>query len=78
VALRGTLGDFSLADILQLIGLQRKTGLLVLQRGEERVQVVFENGRVVAAETSLRAPRGGSASTCCAPASSPSRASRPR
>jgi hypothetical protein len=58
VALRGTLGDFSLADILQLIGLQRKTGLLVLQRGEEQVRVGFENGRVVSAETSLRAPEG--------------------
>ena len=58
MALRGTLGDFSLADILQLIGLQRKSGLLVLQRSEERVQVAFDNGRVVAAETSLRAPEG--------------------
>jgi hypothetical protein len=58
VALSGTLGDFSLADILQLIGLQRKTGLLVLQRGEEQVKVGFENGRVVSAETSLRAPEG--------------------
>ena len=56
MALRGTLGDFSLADILQLIGLQRKTGLLVLRRGEEQVRVGFENGRVVSAETSLRAP----------------------
>ncbi len=58
MALSGTLGDFSLADILQLIGLQRKTGLLVLQRGEEQVKVGFENGRVVSAETSLRAPEG--------------------
>jgi hypothetical protein len=58
VALRGTLGDFSLADILQLIGLQRKTGVLLLQRGEEQVRVGFENGRVVAAETSLRPPEG--------------------
>lgn len=58
MALRGTLGDFSLADILQLIGLQRKTGMLVLQRGEEQVRVGFEEGRVVSAETSLRPPEG--------------------
>ena len=30
MALKGTLRDFGLADIFQLIGIQRKTGLLVL------------------------------------------------
>lgn len=56
MALRGTLGDFSLADILQLIGLQRKTGVLLLRRGEEEVRVGFEGGRVVSAEATLRPP----------------------
>lgn len=54
MALRGTLGDFSLTDILQLIGLQRKTGRLVLRRGEEEITVGVDNGRVVSAESSLR------------------------
>jgi hypothetical protein len=54
MALRGTLGDFSLADILQLIGLQRKTGILVLRHGDEQVTVGFEDGRVVAADSSER------------------------
>ncbi|NJN63769.1 MAG: DUF4388 domain-containing protein [Acidobacteria bacterium] len=54
MALRGTLGDFALTDILQLIGLQRKTGLLVLRRNDEEVTVGFESGRVVAAESSAR------------------------
>ncbi|RMG44797.1 MAG: DUF4388 domain-containing protein [Acidobacteria bacterium] len=54
MALRGTLGDFSLTDILQLIGLQRKTGVLVLEREGERVTLGFDAGRVVSAESSSR------------------------
>lgn len=54
MALKGTLGDFSLTDILQLIGLQRKTGVLVLKRGETMVTIGFDTGRVVTAESSER------------------------
>ncbi|UCF66502.1 MAG: DUF4388 domain-containing protein [Acidobacteriota bacterium] len=54
MALRGTLGDFSLTDILQLIGLQRKSGSLILEREDQRVVIGFDNGRVVAAESSTR------------------------
>ncbi|MDQ7007723.1 MAG: DUF4388 domain-containing protein [Acidobacteriota bacterium] len=54
MALKGTLGDFSLTDILQLIGLQRKTGVLVLRRGGDEISIAFDNGRVVAADSSLR------------------------
>ncbi len=54
MALRGTLGDFSLADILQLIGLQRKTGILMLRHGDEEITVGFESGRVVSADSNLR------------------------
>jgi hypothetical protein len=54
MALKGTLGDFSLSDILQLIGLQRKTGLLVLSRDDVRVSIGFDQGRVVHAESSDR------------------------
>ncbi len=55
MALSGTLGDFSLTDILQLIGLQRKTGVLVLRRGIEEVTIGFDSGRVVSADSSRRA-----------------------
>jgi hypothetical protein len=54
MALKGTLGDFSLSDILQLIGLQRKTGVLVLSRDDVQVSIGFEGGRVVHAESSDR------------------------
>ena len=54
MALVGTIKDFGLADILQLIGLQRKTGLLTLERATDTVTVKFLDGAVVGAETSLR------------------------
>ena len=54
MALVGTLGDFGLADILQLIGLQRKTGVLTLEEGADVVTVKFLEGSVVGADTSLR------------------------
>jgi hypothetical protein len=54
MALVGTIKDFGLADILQLIGLQRKTGLLTLERAGDTVTVKFLDGAVVGAETSLR------------------------
>jgi len=36
MALRGTLRDFSLGEILQLIGYQRKTGILTVEGRHER------------------------------------------
>ncbi|MDX1583324.1 MAG: DUF4388 domain-containing protein [Thermoanaerobaculia bacterium] len=51
MALEGTLKDFSLADIFQLIGLQRKTGVLTLTGKTDTVTVTFLDGQVVAAET---------------------------
>ncbi len=50
MALEGTLKDFSLADILQLIGIQKKTGVLVLRDNEEVVRVSFQNGMIVGSE----------------------------
>jgi hypothetical protein len=52
MALEGTIKDFGLPDIFQLIGLQRKTGMLALNNGQESVTVTFENGMVVMADTS--------------------------
>ncbi len=51
MALKGTLKDFSLADIFQLIGIQRKTGLLTLKNKDDVVTVAFVNGDVVAADS---------------------------
>ena len=49
VGLSGNLRDFGIADVFQLIGQQRKTGLLELSRGKRRVQLVFDRGGVVVA-----------------------------
>jgi len=56
MALEGTIRDFGLPDIFQLIGLQRKTGTLTLAKDKEAetVTVTFENGMVVMADSSAR------------------------
>jgi hypothetical protein len=51
MALEGTLRDFSLADIFQLIGLQRKTGVLTLRHKDDTVTVTFLDGKVVGADS---------------------------
>lgn len=48
MALEGTLRDFSFADILQLISLQRKTGVLTLKNEENVVTISFLEGKIVA------------------------------
>lgn len=50
MALKGTLRDFGIADILQLISQQTKTGVLHLQGKDEEVHVSFHEGEVVRAE----------------------------
>jgi hypothetical protein len=47
MALEGTLQDFALIDILQLIGMQRKTGSLTLSRQDETITVFVQDGMVV-------------------------------
>ena len=54
MALSGTLKDFGIADILQLIGHQTKTGRLVLKSGNEEVEVFFIDGNVVFASEKQR------------------------
>ncbi len=54
MALQGSIKDFGLPDIFQLIGLQRKTGVLTLTHGPETVTVTFENGMVVNADSSAK------------------------
>lgn len=50
MALKGTIADFSVGDIFQLLGQQGKTGMLQLSREHEQVHVAFHQGSVVAAE----------------------------
>lgn len=54
MALQGTIKDFGLADILQLLGIQRTTGILTLENSEDTVTVKFLDGQVVGADTRLR------------------------
>ena len=54
MALSGTLKDFGIADILQLIGHQTKTGRLVLKSGNDEVEVFFIDGNVVFASEKHR------------------------
>jgi hypothetical protein len=54
MALEGTIKDFGLPDIFQLIGLQRKTGVLTLKSESEQVTVAFENGMVVMGDSDAK------------------------
>jgi hypothetical protein len=49
--LQGTIKDFGLADILQLIGIQRKSGILTLENDSDQVAVKFIDGNVIGADT---------------------------
>src|SRR5919106_5209424 len=57
MALKGTLKDFGIADILQLIGQQQKTGMLHLRSRDNEVQVGFQDGNIVKAESTTRNKR---------------------
>ena len=54
MGLEGTLKVFSLTDIFQMLGLQRKTGVLVVEGEDDTVTISFLGGQVVAAESAAR------------------------
>ena len=54
MALEGTLRDFALTDILQLISQQKKTGLLTLRGSGDTVILGFDDGALVSAESQAR------------------------
>jgi hypothetical protein len=54
MALKGTLKDFGIADILQLIGQQTKTGTLHLKQKDQEVHIAFKDGSIVRAESATR------------------------
>ncbi len=49
-ALRGNLDDFGIAEIFQLIGHQRKTGILDVNGPKNRMRVVFDHGALAWAQ----------------------------
>jgi len=57
MALRGTLKDFGIADIFQLIGHQGKTGILAVRNRDQEVKIFFKDGSVVRSESSVRQKR---------------------
>jgi hypothetical protein len=54
MALRGSLKDFGLADILQLIHFQGKSGVLTLEGERDKVKLFFVEGNIVGAISSRR------------------------
>jgi uncharacterized protein DUF4388/type II secretion system (T2SS) protein G len=57
VALKGTLKDFGIAEILQLIGQQAKSGVLHLESRDEIIHIAIADGNVVRAESAGRKAR---------------------
>lgn len=57
MALQGNLDDFSLPEILQLIAVQQKSGVLKLTSSEDVAVVFFEGGRVVSTRDRRRHAR---------------------
>lgn len=54
MGLEGTLRVFSLTDIFQMLGLQRKTGVLNVESEDDAIRISFLAGSVVAAESTAR------------------------
>jgi len=57
MALQGNLDDFSLPEILQLIAVQQKSGVLKLTSGDDVAVVFFESGRIVSTRDRRRHAR---------------------
>jgi hypothetical protein len=47
VALEGNLTDFGLSEILQLIAIQQKSGMLSISTGDKSMVLFFRNGKIV-------------------------------
>jgi hypothetical protein len=56
--LSGELKDFSLADVLQLLLQQRKSGLLSLARGKEKAELTVIQGNLAGVRVNGEAPEG--------------------
>jgi hypothetical protein len=58
VALRGTLTDFGIAEIFQLIGGQGKSGTLYLESKKDKIKLLFDRGAIVGVELAAKDRRG--------------------
>lgn len=54
MALSGSLEDISIVDVLQILGMAGKNGVLHLDREDQKAQIAFADGRVVAITTHPR------------------------
>lgn len=54
MSLEGSIKDFALADIFQLITLQKKTGILTIHQGNTSATINFEKGQIVYAISTIR------------------------
>src|SRR4030043_928805 len=54
MALQGTLKDFSITEIIQLIGQQLKTGVLKIRRAKDTAEIHFVDGMIVHVYTNYR------------------------
>lgn len=53
MSLGGKLEDLGLGEILSIVGLSRKSGVLFLRKGEEEGKIVFKFGQVIYVESGL-------------------------
>jgi hypothetical protein len=51
MGLEGTLRAFSLSDIFQVLGLQRKSGVLIVENDDDMITISFLGGQIVSAES---------------------------
>jgi uncharacterized protein DUF4388 len=51
MGLEGTLRAFSLSDIFQVLGLQRKSGVLIVESGDDTITISFLGGQIVSADS---------------------------
>lgn len=58
MALEGSLSDFGLADIMQLIYFQKKTGVLALSGEPDNVSISFHDGNIVSVESGKKGEEG--------------------
>ncbi len=54
MALEGSLRDFGLADILQLIYFQKKTGILTVSGQMDRIRLMFDGGNIISVDSRKR------------------------
>lgn len=54
MGLKGSLKDFGIADIIQLIGHQHKSGQLIVRSSEGEISILFHEGKIVGVEPRAR------------------------